>query len=193
MRSMLGLLWRAVLYAVPRIVFDLDSDWLLWFGLIFVAFVLFSPDGLVGIWARLSKRWWPAPEESAAMSRRKIYDGLPLPAFLMQKALSGIVLEVDGVSKSFGGIRAVNNASLRVGAARIHALIGREQTRDQIEQRGLAGAVRPISAWISPAPTLRLALLTARMPPKLFETPSTSSTMPESAFCIRKAGSGRPS
>ena len=33
------------------------------------------------------------------MSRRKIYDGLPLPAFLMPKALAGTVLEVDGVSR----------------------------------------------------------------------------------------------
>src|SRR3954452_10839099 len=125
MRSMLGPALGALFFMLFRELFSIwTSDWLLWFGLIFVAFVLFSPDGLVGIWARLSKRWWPAPEESAAMSRRKIYDTLPLPAFLMPKALSGTVLEVDGVSKSFGGIRAVNNASLKVGAGEIHALIG---------------------------------------------------------------------
>jgi ABC-type branched-subunit amino acid transport system ATPase component len=99
-------------------------NWLLWFGLIFVAFVLYSPGGLVGIWATLSKRWWPAPEEAAAMSKRRIYDGLPLPAFLLPKGLDGTVLEVRGVSKTFGGIRAVTNASLRVGAGEIHALIG---------------------------------------------------------------------
>ena len=58
------------------------------------------------------------------MSRRKIYDGLPLPDFLMPKGLAGTVLEVNGVSKSFGGIRAVNNAGLTVGAGEIHALIG---------------------------------------------------------------------
>ena len=33
------------------------------------------------------------------MSRRKIYEGLPLPAFLMPEGLKGTVLEVDGVSK----------------------------------------------------------------------------------------------
>ena len=125
MRSMLGPALGALFFILFRELFSIwTSDWLLWFGLIFVAFVLFSPDGLVGIWSRLSKRWWPAPEESAAMSRRKIYDGLPLPAFLMPKALAGTVLEVDGVSKSFGGIRAVSNASLNVGAGEIHALIG---------------------------------------------------------------------
>jgi ABC-type branched-subunit amino acid transport system ATPase component len=35
-----------------------------------------------------------------------------------------MMLEVKGVSKHFGGIRAVNDASLRVGAGEIHALIG---------------------------------------------------------------------
>jgi ABC-type branched-subunit amino acid transport system ATPase component len=34
------------------------------------------------------------------------------------------VLDVRGVSKSFGGIRAVTDASLQVGAGEIHALIG---------------------------------------------------------------------
>ena len=52
------------------------------------------------------------------MSKRKIYDGLPLPAFLLPKALSGTVLDVRGVSKTFGGIRAVTDASLRSAPAK---------------------------------------------------------------------------
>jgi ABC-type branched-subunit amino acid transport system ATPase component/ABC-type branched-subunit amino acid transport system permease subunit len=125
MRSMLGPALGALFFILFRELFSIwTPNWLLWFGLIFVAFVLYSPGGLVGIWANVSKRWWPAPEESAAMSRRKIYDGLPLPAFLMPKRLEGTVLEVSGVSKSFGGIRAVTNASLQIGAGEIHALIG---------------------------------------------------------------------
>ncbi len=125
MRSMLGPALGALFFILFRELFSIwTPNWLLWFGLIFVAFVLYSPGGLVGIWATLSKRWWPAPEEAAAMSKRRIYEGLPLPAFLMPKALTGTVLEVHGVSKSFGGIRAVSNASLQVGAGEIHALIG---------------------------------------------------------------------
>jgi ABC-type branched-subunit amino acid transport system ATPase component len=38
--------------------------------------------------------------------------------------LKGTVLEVSGVSRKFGGIRAVENASLKVAAGEIHALIG---------------------------------------------------------------------
>ena len=88
------------------------ANWLLWFGLVFVGFVLYSPSGLVGIWATLRRRWRPAPEEAAAMSKRRIYEGLPLPAFLCPAGLQGTVLQVDAVSKRFDGIRAVSDASL---------------------------------------------------------------------------------
>ena len=125
MRSMLGPALGALFFILFRELFSIwTPNWLLWFGLIFVAFVLYSPGGLVGIWATISKRWWPAPEEAAAMSKRKVYDGLPLPAFLMPEGLKGTVLQIEGVSKTFGGIRAVANASLQVGAGQIHALIG---------------------------------------------------------------------
>ncbi|MDO8399630.1 MAG: branched-chain amino acid ABC transporter ATP-binding protein/permease [Bradyrhizobium sp.] len=125
MRNMLGPALGALFFILFRELFSIwTPNWLLWFGLIFVAFVLYSPGGLVGIWATLSRRWWPAPEEAAAMSRRKIYEGLPLPEFLRPEGLKGTVLEVTGISKHFGGIRAVHNASLEVGAGQIHALIG---------------------------------------------------------------------
>ena len=125
MRSMLGPALGALFFILFRELFSIwTPNWLLWFGLIFVAFVMYSPGGLVGIWGMLSRRWWPAPEEGAAMSKRKIYQGLPLPGFLMPEGLKGTVLEVNGISKHFGGIRAVTNASLAVRAGEIHALIG---------------------------------------------------------------------
>ena len=125
MRSMLGPALGALFFVLFRELFSIwTPNWLLWFGLIFVAFVLYSPGGLVGIWGTLVRRWRPTPEESAAMSKRKIYEGLPLPDFLMPPRSEGSVLEVSGVSKQFGGIRAVNNATLQLGAGEIHALIG---------------------------------------------------------------------
>jgi len=125
MHSMLGPALGALFFILFRELLSIwTPDWLLWFGLLFVAFVLYSPGGLVGIWSTLSKRWWPPAEETAAMSRRKIYDGLPLPDFLRPPATQGAVLEVSGVSKSFGGIRAVRDASLQVRSGEIHALIG---------------------------------------------------------------------
>jgi branched-chain amino acid transport system ATP-binding protein len=125
MRSMLGPALGALFFILFRELFSIwTPNWLLWFGLIFVAFVMYTPGGLVGIWGILNRRWWPAPEESAAMSKRKIYEGLSLPGFLMPEGLKGTVLEVEGVSKHFGGIRAVSGANLQIEAGEIHALIG---------------------------------------------------------------------
>ncbi len=87
MHSMLGPALGALFFILFRELLSIwTPNWLLWFGLLFVAFVLYSPGGLVGIWSTLSKRWWPPPEEAAAMSRRKIYEGLPLPDFLWSTA-----------------------------------------------------------------------------------------------------------
>jgi ABC-type branched-subunit amino acid transport system ATPase component/ABC-type branched-subunit amino acid transport system permease subunit len=125
MHSMLGPALGALFFILFRELLSIwTPNWLLWFGLLFIVFVIYSPGGLVGIWSTLSKRWWPPPEEAAAMSRRKIYEGLPLPDFLRPPAGEGSVLEVAGVSKSFGGIRAVRDASLTVSSGEIHALIG---------------------------------------------------------------------
>ena len=96
MRSMLGPALGALFFILFRELFSIwTPNWLLWFGLIFVAFVLYlagRPRRHLG--DAVSKRWWPPPEEAAAMSKRKIYEGLPLPAFLLPKGLDGTVLEV---------------------------------------------------------------------------------------------------
>src|SRR3546814_13828960 len=97
MRHILGPALGVLFYILFRELFSIwTGNWMLWFGLIFVGFVLFSPEGLVGVWARLSRRWRPVAEESAALSRRRIYEGLRLPAFLRPPAPQGPVLEVAG-------------------------------------------------------------------------------------------------
>lgn len=101
------------------------ADWLFWFGLIFVGFVMYLPGGITGIAAKIRRHLHPPAEEDAAMSRRRIHEGLPLPQSLRPAATPvKDVLEVDGVSISFGGIKAVRNAHLTVTQGEIHALIG---------------------------------------------------------------------
>ena len=125
MRSVLGPAFGALFFILFRELFSIwTANWLLWFGLIFVGFVMYSPEGLIGIWKQVSRRFRPSLEEAAAMSKRRVYNDLPLPSFLMPQPHDGVVLEVRAVSKKFGGIRAVTNASLQVGAGEIHALIG---------------------------------------------------------------------
>jgi branched-chain amino acid transport system ATP-binding protein len=125
MRNFLGPALGALFFLLFRELFSIyTNNWLLYFGLIFVGFIIFSPSGLTGIWAELRKRLRPTPEEGAAMSKRKIFEGLPLPEFLRPKPIEGAVLEVQGISKHFGGIQAVRENSLTVHAGQIHALIG---------------------------------------------------------------------
>lgn len=125
MRSFLGPALGALFYILFREFLSIWTDnWLLWFGLAFVGFILFSPTGLVGIWSQLKRRWKPELEVGAAMSLRKIYEGLPLPGFLRPQAQQGTVLEVQAIDKHFGGIQAVKNAQLTLHAGEIHALIG---------------------------------------------------------------------
>ncbi|HEX7387724.1 MAG TPA: branched-chain amino acid ABC transporter ATP-binding protein/permease [Castellaniella sp.] len=125
MHSLLGPALGALSYQLFRELFSIyTNNWLLWFGLIFMAFVLFSPTGLTGIWAKLRDMIRPLPTDSAAMSKRKIYEGLPLPAFLHPAAHAGDVLQVRDLNVRFGGIHAVHDVSLTVRSGEIHALIG---------------------------------------------------------------------
>lgn len=125
MRSFLGPALGALFYILFREFLSIwTGNWLLWFGLAFVGFIVFSPSGLVGIWAQLKQRWKPALEVGAAMSLRKIYEGLPLPGFLRPQAHPGVVLEIGAIDKHFSGIQAVKNANLSLHAGEIHALIG---------------------------------------------------------------------
>ena len=83
MHHMLGPTIGVLFYILFRELFSIwTSNWLLWFGLVFVGFVLYSPSGLVGIWAKLRRRWRPPPTEAAAMASRRIHQAPPLPRFL---------------------------------------------------------------------------------------------------------------
>ena len=125
MRNFLGPALGALFYILFRELLSIwTPNWLLWFGLAFVGFIMYSPTGLVGIWQRLQRRWRPLVEEGAAMSKRRIYEGLPLPAFLRPTPREGMVLEVTALNKHFGGIQAVRDAGLTLHAGEIRALIG---------------------------------------------------------------------
>jgi branched-chain amino acid transport system ATP-binding protein len=125
MHHVIGPAFGALFFIVFRELLSIwTGNWLLWFGLVFIVFIIFSPDGLVGIWDRLARRLRPPPAEDAAMSRRRIYDGLALPVCLAPGGEEGLVLDVQGVGKRFGGIQAVSEASLSLHAGEIHALIG---------------------------------------------------------------------
>src|SRR6266550_782497 len=126
MRNLLGPAIGALFFILFREYLSIwTPDWLLYFGLLFVAFVVFSPTGLVGVWQRLAEPMKPKVVEAAAMAGRAIEQGVALPAFLRIDAHDGgVVLEARDLAKAFGGIKAVVDASLVVRDRSLHALIG---------------------------------------------------------------------
>jgi ABC-type branched-subunit amino acid transport system ATPase component/ABC-type branched-subunit amino acid transport system permease subunit len=125
MRSFLGPALGALFFVIFRdYLSGLSENWLLWFGLLFVGFVLFSPTGLVGVAGRLLAPFRPKAIEAAAMAGRKIGDA-PLPEFLKPAShVEAAVLAAEGIAKHFGGIKAVEDVTFRVRDRTLHALIG---------------------------------------------------------------------
>src|SRR4029450_12606896 len=59
------------------------------------------------------------------LARRAVEQGLPLPAFLRhERAPGGTQFAAQGLAKAFGGIHAVEEASVAVADRTLHALIG---------------------------------------------------------------------
>ncbi len=128
MRSLLGPALGALFYVLFREYLSIwTPNWLLYFGLLFVVFIVYSPTGLVGVWRRLTTPMRaPVPHEAAAMAGRTTAELVPLPTFLQPGPgpTATSPLEARNLSKAFGGIRAVDNASLSVRPRTLHALIG---------------------------------------------------------------------
>lgn len=125
MRSFLGPALGAFFYVIFRdLLSSVTEDWLLYFGLLFVFFVLFSPSGLVGIYERLRSTWHKKPVIDAAMSNRKA-GATALPDFLVKPQKSApIILNVKNIKLFFGGIKALDGVSFAVRSMGLHALIG---------------------------------------------------------------------
>ncbi len=126
MRSFLGPALGALFFILFREFLSIWTyNWLFWFGLLFVGFIVFSPTGLVGVAERLLAPFRKRVIEAAAMAGREVAAGLPLPAALRrQQHGQDIVLAATDLHKNFGGIRAVDGMDLAVRDRTLHALIG---------------------------------------------------------------------
>src|ERR1043165_5257015 len=126
MRSFLGPALGALFFILFREFLSIwTPNWLLYFGLLFAGFIVFSPTGLVGVAERVLAPFRKREIQSAAMAGRAIAQDAPLPAALAErKAPDGPVLIARELAKSFGGIHAVANAEIVVQPKTLHALIG---------------------------------------------------------------------
>ena len=131
-RTFLGPALGALFYIVFREILSSHTDaWLFWLGLLFMAFILYSPAGLAGLGTRAWSQWQKLrgrfDAEAAAMAARIVpVSAQPVPTFLHRVKRSGdsVVLECVHVVKRFGSFAAVDGASLELADRRLHALIG---------------------------------------------------------------------
>lgn len=125
MRSFLGPALGALFFVIFRdYLSSLTENWLLVFGLLFVAFIVFSPRGLVGVYEQATAPFRKTVAEEAAMAGRRVGEQ-PLPGFLRPAVhTDGATLDVRSIAKHFGGIKAVRDASFTVRDRTLHALIG---------------------------------------------------------------------
>jgi len=127
--SFMGPPLGAAFYALFReILSGYTASWMFWFGLLFMGFILFSPSGLIGLGKRLLAPWRKEAETLAAMAARvKPNPSQELPCSLLQAQppeRDAVLLSAEHLSKKFGDFQAVNDVSIVLRHARLHALIG---------------------------------------------------------------------
>jgi branched-chain amino acid transport system ATP-binding protein len=145
MRSFLGPALGALFFILFREFLGIwTENWLFWFGLLFVGFIVFSPTGLVGVAERLLAPFRKRTIEDAAMAARTHRRrALPLPEFLRPKShVDGPVLIARDIAKSFGGIRAVQGVDI---SCRPHAARADRAERRR-QDHGVQPALRHVSA-----------------------------------------------
>jgi branched-chain amino acid transport system permease protein len=100
--------WLRFLKSVPGLYLAI-------YGLFVILIVRFMPDGIWGFVATAFGRWRAQAKTPAAVTTLK----------LKPATVGGdIVLEVTGLSKYFGGLKAVDGVDIAVRRGGVHALIG---------------------------------------------------------------------
>ena len=106
---------------VSNLLSSWTDSWALFFGLIFILFVLFAPQGIWGLATRAFA--------GAAVSRET-------------RAMA--LLELDGLTRRFGGIVAVDRVTMRVEAGEVRAVIGPNGAGKSTLFNLITGVVKPI-------------------------------------------------
>jgi ABC-type branched-subunit amino acid transport system ATPase component/ABC-type branched-subunit amino acid transport system permease subunit len=103
---------------------SMTEHWWLIFGVILIAFILLSPEGVCGIWMRLrggAGRWTLTREEIPAQGQS--INLLDIES-VANVGADAPVLEVRAMSKKFGSLVVADKIDLTVKARTLHTLIG---------------------------------------------------------------------
>ena len=104
-----------VLLVLPEMLHDFDKYRLIVYACLILLTLYYLPKGVMGLF--LAR---PGRSSDAPRGPTQVFGEVPaaLPA------TSGAALQVENVSRSFGGLIALSDVSLRIEAGSIHALIG---------------------------------------------------------------------
>ena len=133
------------------------------YGAVLLLALVFAPEGIVGtitkhpIVARLRRAWWPParmpdPASAWAGAARAFDQRNPDPSTGSGGAGwrgDQPILIVQGVSKDFGGLRAVDNVDMQIMPGKIHALIGPNGAGKSTMVNLITGIYAPTSGTIS--------------------------------------------
>src|SRR5258708_27554211 len=111
-----GRLWgpvagTLVFFLVPELLGALQSWRMLVYGVALLALMLFVPQGIVG---QIENAW------RQRRSSARLNDQGKVQAFHVE----GTELAIEGVSKRFGGVLALNDANFKASGGLIHAIVG---------------------------------------------------------------------
>jgi len=108
-----------VLTLLPEMLHDFDKFRLIVYGAFILLTLYFLPTGVMGLFERGGRQFRlnVAADSSEDVGRPGEGKGLDLTG-------AGVSLELDRVSRAFGGLQALRDVSFHIEAGTIHALIG---------------------------------------------------------------------
>jgi branched-chain amino acid transport system permease protein len=113
-----ALIGTALLIVLPeslRFLKSVPGLYLAIYGLSIILIIRYMPDGIWGFWQQRVRRWFvPPPFAGAAKDLTLAPAATVVP----------MALEVQSLSKHFGGLKAVDDVSFAVKRGEVHALIG---------------------------------------------------------------------
>lgn len=133
-----GVLGALLLTFLPEWLRFLKDIYLAVYGLMVILFVLFMPKGIWNL-TTIFKRFFKADAETLSADVKEL---------LLEKQPEGSILTVKGLSKHFGGLKAVDLLDFNVASGEVKALIGPNGSGKTTVLNLLTGLYTPTSGEI---------------------------------------------
>lgn len=135
MRNFFGpIMGGAIFVLFKDLLSSITKNWMVFFGMIFMAFILFSPDGIMGIirnfvgYFRKEEEPLPAyespPMRASGNPHSREKEELQTSAVPSAPLSHAEIFRADGVTKRFGALAAVNQVSISVQRGELRSIIG---------------------------------------------------------------------